>query len=958
MIKIFNKKSLALKYKKPNEILCNEDITKYFNMSSIDSFIQLIEHTECPCFYEFISEKQNVNLFFDIEINQDKTPREYEQYLSIVDQIKNTIYNFFSEQGFICKFIILESHGISKKSYHIIVRLKQHVDNSFVDVYFTNSNSLKPFVNTLFPNLCNLKIVDLSVYREGLFRTYLSSKRDENRPLVKSELSESFTFEESFVCNYKIAENENFSILNTSELLSNSNIDTILSVSNDQDNIVEPVQKDLTKKDREIINKFVRKIFKYRPSDIRDIILNHEINSINVNLNDRFCHNIDREHKSNHQYIIIDAYSARQKCHDLDCSDYKHMEIKITDYPKEVSEIILKCLKINKQEQELIQKAIQECKDYITKNFDDSIQEIQFDKNEMVFKGNASNNNTIILKGKCDICKLEHYITNIGYCLKCATCNTIYPKTQLIPVDDKYKNLNNFWMNYTQLINNGTVNININNFYNGEEEFSCDIQLDNSIFKNKEMTKLYNQILDGHKVVLISQLMSKLEIDFKYTNGVWYFFNGSIWKEDKESLDFRKRILQLSNNFSRIQKFYENKNAGELNNNSIIKNIKSLVNKLHKTGFEDDIIKGAKMYYNDELFIRNLNSKKHLVPFSNGVYDLLNNNFRKTNKDDYVNLILGYNYSENTRNPEVHQFINNILPNKDVRDYVLKKMSECLNGDIPNTNFLMFIGDGANGKSQLLNLMKLTLGDFGEKVEVTLLTRKRNNANEANSEKIKLMYKRFAFLSEPEDGEKINIGLLKELTGSEEIVARGLYQEAVSFVMEAKLFLACNDLPEIKGEDTALWRRIRVIDFPSRFVDDPKDPNEFKIDRTLPSRMREDVTWRQTFVNILIDYYYKDIPEPIEVKLKTNEYREENNDFNSWLDENIIEKEDGIINLKDICQLYYHKEVTKRDKNKIKKMVEKWISTKYQHLDHICKYSRHNGIKYNGWKGVSLNLED
>jgi hypothetical protein len=59
--------------------------------------------------------------------------------------------------------------------------------------------------------------------------------------------------------------------------------------------------------------------------------------------------------------------------------------------------------------------------------------------------------------------------------------------------------------------------------------------------------------------------------------------------------------------------------------------------------------------------------------------------------------------------------------------------------------------------------MKAAMGELGEKVEVTLLTRKRNNANESNSEKIKLMNKRFAFLSEPEDGEKINIGLLKEL---------------------------------------------------------------------------------------------------------------------------------------------------------------------------------------------------
>jgi hypothetical protein len=66
----------------------------------------------------------------------------------------------------------------------------------------------------------------------------------------------------------------------------------------------------------------------------------------------------------------------------------------------------------------------------------------------------------------------------------------------------------------------------------------------------------------------------------------------------------------------------------------------------------------------------------------------------------------------------------------------------------------MFTGDGVNGKSQLLlNLMKHVMGEIGEKIEVTLLTRKRNNANEANPEKIKLVNKRFGFLSEPEHGE-------------------------------------------------------------------------------------------------------------------------------------------------------------------------------------------------------------
>jgi len=609
-------------------------------------------------------------------------------------------------------------------------------------------------------------------------------------------------------------------------------------------------------------------------------------------------------------------------------------------------------------EQELIQKAIKECKDYITENFDTTIDEIKFDKAEMVFRGDVSQNSLIRMSGKCPECHVEHQISDNGYCLKCKVCKSIFPKNTLIPIADKYKHLNNFFLNYNQLVNTGTVNINIqNNYYNTEQEFSCDVRLDNSIFKNKELTKLYNQVLDGHKVIKLSELLHKLEIDFVYTNGMWYYFNGCIWRSDRESLELRKRIVKLSNNFNMIRSHYE-KQGGDTSNN-LVKNIKSLTNKIYKPGFEEEIIKGAKMYYNDDSFIRNLNSKKHLVPFTNGVYDLLDNKFRKTRKEDYINLTVNYDFDEGCVNKEVYSFLEQVLPNARVRDYVLKKMSECLNGDIPNTHFLMFIGDsGANGKSQLLNLMKLTMGDFGEKVEVTLLTRKRNNANEANSEKIKLMYKRFAFLSEPEDGEKINIGLLKELTGSEEIVARGLYQEAVSFVMEAKLFLACNELPEIKGEDTALWRRIRVIDFPSKFVDDPKASGEYKIDRTLPSRMREDVTWRQTFMKILLDYYFRDIKEPIEVQVKTNEYRQENNDFYNWLEENVEYKEDSYLQLKDVIYLYTGKnKMHSSTTSKIRKEIERWIKEKHKIIKWEYGVIKINNRTYRGWKDFGIRDE-
>lgn len=953
-MQFYTSKSIALNNCSNNQIVCNSNITKFFVVDSYYQFGHIISVSNSPCFYEFIRDNKPFNPFFDIEIYKSKNPSEFSNSDSIASHIITTFKEYIERNCVDCNFqiIVLKSHEPDvKKSYHIVFRVTQEQNESKQLIIFKNLKEFKNIVLELFSDFTKRKIIDPSVYREGLFRTFLSSKQGESRPLVKDEaLSDPFQFEDTFVgfTPEPFASFEPKQERESEELIVSK--------------ICEQELKELSNADCSIISKYVRKYYKYRSKDIRDVFIDRNFNCIIVSLNDTFCHNIDREHRSNHQYIVIDTNSSKQKCHDLDCKDYKHEEIKVSNFPKEVNEILLKCLKVNKKEQELIEKAIHECKDYINNNFDEKLVnfDIQFDRSEMVFKGNASENNSLVrMNGKCNNCILEHRITNDGYCLKCKVCNSIYPKNQLIPLDSRYKILNNFWSNYNSLVNHGTVVTVVNNYnyINGEEEFSCDIQLDSSIFGDPSLTKMFNQILDGHKVVVISQLMHKLECDFKYTNGDWYFFNGMIWKQDKESLEFRKRIVKLSLQFSHIQHYYESKKAGDSFNNNIIKNVKSLVNKLHKISFADEIIKGAKMYYNDEHFTKNLNSKKHLVPFSNGVFDLLENTFRKTKKEDYVNLILGYDYDKNVHNPEVHQFIEQILPNNAVRDFVLKKMSECLNGDIPNTNFLMFIGDGANGKSQLLNLMKLAMGELAEKVEVTLLTRKRNNANEANTEKIKLMYKRFAFLSEPEDGEKINIGLLKELTGSEEIVARGLYQESVSFVMEAKLFLACNELPEIRGEDTALWRRIRVVDFPSRFVDDPKENNEYKIDRTLPSRMREDVTWRQTFINILLDYYFKDnlSKEPLEVQVKTNEYRAENNDFFNWLDENIVSNPSGVLNLKDVCDLYLNKSgVPSRTASKYKKEIEKYIKITFPSIQHQYKDTTLNGSKVKGWAGLQL----
>jgi P4 family phage/plasmid primase-like protien len=936
-MKTFSKKQDCLDSLPSGYIVGNSNIKNYFHVKSHADYLALIKSNKSPCYYEYIDEKQPVKLFFDIEIYSGHSI--FDTPHVSVDTIKSVFGG---------EYILLESHGLSgdslKKSFHMI----------YPSIHFENVLEIKSILKKCTPldKLINDKIIDMSVYRTGLFRTVLSSKTKENRPLV---LSENSPIHSDYLLDTFIT----FSL--SWDFKSVTKTTTLELTSEITQPPTEQTSTSHTQHDIQVIHLFVRKHYNYPKDKIQDVKVYHE--KIIIALKDKFCRNIDREHKSNHQYIVIDNNSSRQKCHDPDCSKFQSNIISAELFGKDVLSI-LSPPKLDIENNfslvtpRMLQDGKNDGKQLMDDIWNDKDVKLNYDKILQMFHAKAGEVvSSFFPKGGCkDGCKPQHCIVSDGFFIKCNVCNHTFPNTIATP--EKYSGLHKFFLtiNNTISINshNGNINGNGNTIGSGSiggDDYNCKVDIDSSIFNDKTKTELFNQILSGHKIVLLSEMLSTLEKDFVYCKKQWWMFKNSIWCIDCEAINLHnKNTTTLAKEFDIIIKFYKQPDP-----NDILTSVTKLIGNIHKPGFQSEIIRGAKFYYQDEKFLSKLDTKKHLVPCTNGVYDLLSNKFRPIVKHDYISMTLGYDYDPDVCNKEVHQFINSILPNKDIRDYVLKKMAESLNSDIPNTHFLLFIGNGANGKSQLLNLMKYAMGDFGEKVEVTLLTRKRNDATAANSEKMKLRNKRFAFLSEPEDGESFNISLLKEMTGSEDIVARGLYQDPVTFQMEAKFFLGCNELPTLKGEDTALWRRLRVVDFPSKFVQYPQNDNEFKIDITLPSRMKNDFTWRQTFLNILLDYYYKTIPEPEQVTVKTQEYAQDNNEYESWFQDHIVENEGSILQLKDVAKDFYKMErVHSKLSGKVKSELEKFMVRHYPGCKSECVKSRLGGVLYNGWIGFQL----
>lgn len=215
-----------------------------------------------------------------------------------------------------------------------------------------------------------------------------------------------------------------------------------------------------------------------------------------------------------------------------------------------------------------------------------------------------------------------------------------------------------------------------------------------------------------------------------------------------------------------------------------------------------------------------------------------------------------------------------------------------------NRRFLLsdyIVSKNSNGKSALIDLFEKTFGEYCCKFPVTLLTQKRAVANAPTPEIARSKGRRFAVLQEPSEDEKMNVGLMKELTGGDKIMARHLMKEPIEFKPQFKMVLTCNHLPNVPSDDGGTWRRIRVVEFTSRFCENPspENPNEFPIDKDLSKKFED---WKEHFMALLLEYYKKyaleGIREPDEVMKCTRDYQRSNDIIMDFIEQE-IEKSPG-----------------------------------------------------------------
>jgi len=425
----------------------------------------------------------------------------------------------------------------------------------------------------------------------------------------------------------------------------------------------------------------------------------------------------------------------------------------------------------------------------------------------------------------------------------------------------------------------------------------------------------YNEIMDQSVIPLIDlcirsdgahydiakvvQAIYKDEIK-TVNKTTWYHYDTDRhrWKLTTEgsilrislSEDICKKFIERAHHWN-SQMYGVSDEEKDLNSERAKKCLK-IASNLKNASFKDSIMRELRCLFMDEKFEELLDSRSHLIGFVNGVFDLKMHIFRDGMPDDYIFHSTKINYmpfnKELVEYEEINDFFKKLFVNENVRNYVLDIMTFIIDGSIAQERFYIFTGQGSNGKSRLLDLIQKTVGDYYCILPIALLTQKRAASNSAQSELERTKGRRFAVMQEPSEQDKINIGFMKELSGNDRILTRGLYKEPYEFKPQFKMILTCNELPEVPSDDGGTWRRIRVIEFKSRFCENPVKENEFAMDLELSDKFER---WAEPFISMLIERHKNitgtTINEPMEVRIATESYKNNNDVIGQFINDKI-----------------------------------------------------------------------
>jgi len=293
-----------------------------------------------------------------------------------------------------------------------------------------------------------------------------------------------------------------------------------------------------------------------------------------------------------------------------------------------------------------------------------------------------------------------------------------------------------------------------------------------------------------------------------------------------------------------------------------------------------------------------IDQQPHLFPVANGVLNLETGELENGRPGDYMVRASPVEWrGPHEPCPVFEDLLHTSLEAKeDLIAFLQRSLGYALWGEVPEHKFLIWIGQGRNGKGVVANAALDVFGQLAAPMRPEILLDQGRTGNSAapTSDIMALRGLRAAFASETDKFARFSPARVKWLCGADRLTGRNPHDKhETQFKPTHTLFLLTNTEPAADPDDFAFWERCVLIPWNLSFVDrDPEAENERRADPELPAKLRAEypgiLAWLWRGFN---DYRRQGLNPPEEVTRATSEYREGEDVFSEFVAECLADAE-------------------------------------------------------------------
>lgn len=403
------------------------------------------------------------------------------------------------------------------------------------------------------------------------------------------------------------------------------------------------------------------------------------------------------------------------------------------------------------------------------------------------------------------------------------------------------------------------------------------------------MGKIKTPIPDIQGDALNSQFFEKDHAErvmYVPQRGAWFLFSDNVWRADELRYVYqlglettRNMLIEAAQLILQAAKAKTDAERRELTDKAA--RITSQARAAQNKGKLEAMLALAATRPRIAISQEKLDDDDMLLACKNGAIDLESGAFRNARAEDYCTKQAGAAFMGGWEEVDCttwRRFLEEVQPDENARAWLQRFAGYCLTGRTGEQIMTVFYGTGANGKSVFVETLKKVLGSYAVAAQFETFVERKNEG--VRNDLARLDKARLVVAQEGQEGARLDEGVIKQMTGDDEITARFLHREFFTFKPRFKVVLVSNHKPVITGSDHGIWRRVVLVPWP---VTIPTEKRDRDLLNKLLAEMPGILAWCLEGLAKYLECGLQPLPKSI--ARATSDYKRDSDTIGLWLDD-------------------------------------------------------------------------